>query len=172
MIALAEFPGAALMVEAARSARRRQIVVLESFTPYPVAELSKELPSNSGRIRIAMFVGGIFMAAAAYVLEYYSAVLGYPYNSGGRPFHAWPTFMLVPFATGILLASITGFIAFLAETGLPRLHHPLFAVEGFERASQDRFLLALAVPEGDEAKRQMFDWLRQAGATAIREVEA
>jgi Protein of unknown function (DUF3341) len=172
MIALAEFPDAGLMVEAARGARRRQIDVLESFTPYPVEELSKELPSNSGRIRIAMFIGGVFMAAAAYLLEYYSAVFAYPYNSGGRPFHAWPTFMLVPFATGILLASITGFVAFLAETGLPRLHHPFFAVEGFERASQDRFLLALAVPDGEDAKRRMLDWLREIGATAIREVDA
>ena len=90
-----------------------------------------------------MFVGGFAMAALAYGLEYFSAVIDYPFNGGGRPLDAWPAFMLVPFATGILAAAVAGFIALLTETGLPRLHDPLFAVEGFERASQDPFILAL-----------------------------
>jgi hypothetical protein len=46
----------------------------------------------------------------------------------------------------------------------------LFALDGFERASQDRFLLALARPEeGGEAQRTI-DWLHQAGALSVREV--
>lgn len=172
MMVLAEFAHAKMIVAAAHGAGRRHFRVIDSFTPYPIAELSEAVGSGSSRVRVAMFIGGIATAIFAYGLEYYSAVIAYLYNSGGRPFHAWPTFMLVPFATGILLASISGFVAFLAETGLPRLHHPLFAVEGFERASQDRFLLALAVPDGDDGKRCMFDWLREIGATGIREVDA
>ena len=70
-----------------------------------------------------MFIGGVAMAAAAYGLEYYSAVINYPYNSGGRPLDAWPAFMLVPFAIGILVAAIAGFATLLVECGLPRLHH-------------------------------------------------
>ena len=101
-----------------------------------------------------------------------SAVIDYPYNSGGRPLDAWPAFMLVPFATGILVAAIAGFAAFLIETGLPRLHDPLFAVEGFERASQDRFVLALERPD---ARRATAPRHRSCCATpapsAIREVE-
>ena len=59
-----------------------------------------------------MFIAGMLMAALAYGTEYYSAVIGYPYNSGGRPLDAWPAFMLVPFAIGILAAAIAGFITF------------------------------------------------------------
>jgi hypothetical protein len=60
----------------------------------------------------------------------------------------------------------------MAETGLPRLHHPLFTVEGFERTSQSRFLLAIEVVRfengpGDAEKR-----LRDAGALLVREIEA
>jgi ActD protein len=79
--------------------------------------------------------------------------------------------MLVPFATGILAASITGLIAFFYETGLPRLHHPLFAVEGFEYASQDRFWLMLAAPPGESDRQQATDLLRQSGALSVREVD-
>jgi hypothetical protein len=79
--------------------------------------------------------------------------------------------MLVPFATGILVAAITGLTAFLVECGLPRLHHALFAVEGFERATQDRFVLAIERPAGNDALRQALDFFRAGGATAMREVE-
>ena len=96
----------------------------------------------------------------------------YPFNAGGRPLNSWPTFMLVPFATGILGASIAGFIRFLLETGLPRLHFPVFAVEGIERASQDRFFLAIAAPPTDEERRAAAEQLRSAGAIEVHEVDS
>ena len=120
--------------------------LLDAFTPFPVEgmdELLDHAPkSHSGRhVHRRRGHGG-----AGVRHRIYSAVIDYPYNSGGRPLDAWPAFMLVPFATGILVAAICGFITFLLGAGLPRLHHPLFVVEGFERASQDRFILALARP--------------------------
>jgi len=56
-----------------------------------------------------MFAGGILIAAMALGGEYYTAVIDYPYNVGGRPLNSWPAVMLVPFATGILGATIAGF---------------------------------------------------------------
>ena len=111
------------------------------------------------------------MAALAYGLEYYSAVINYPYNSGGRPLDAWPAFMLVPFAVGILAAAIAGFIAFLWRAGCRGCIIPLFAVDGFERASQDRFFLAVERREPTIKFGAAIDFLRDAGATTIRELE-
>ena len=48
----------------------------------------------------------------------------------------------------MLAAALAGFVAFLVGSGLPRLHHPVFAAHGFERASQDRFFLAVADSRG------------------------
>ena len=169
-ILLAEFAHPRRMTVAARGAALRQLRILDAFTPFPVEELDGLLPPRPSRIRLVMLLGGLAVAALAYGTEYYSAVIDYPYNSGGRPLHSWPAFMLVPFALGILGATIAGLATFLIECGLPRLHHPVFALDGFERASQDRFLLALARPdEGGEAQRTI-DWLHQAGALSVREV--
>lgn len=118
-----------------------------------------------------MFLGGMIMAALAYGLEYYSAAVNYPYNSGGRPLNAWPAFMLVPFAIGILLAAVCGFAMFLFETGLPRLSNPLFGVEGFQRASQDRFLLAVELEENKDSRAVTADLLKTCGAISVREVD-
>jgi hypothetical protein len=168
---LAEFSDPARVLEAARRARAADLHPVDAFTPYPVEDLKEVLALRPDNVRVVMFVAGMAMAALAYGTEYYSAVINYPYNSGGRPFDAWPAFMLVPFAVGILAAAIAGFATFLITCGLPRLHHSLFIVEGFERASQDRFILALERPT-DDRLRQSIDFLRNAGATAIREVKS
>jgi Alternative complex III, ActD subunit len=168
---LVEFPDSRRFVEAARRARSARYRLVDAFTPFPVKGVHELLDHRPNHIRVAMFVAGVAMAALAYGTEYYSAVISYPYNTGGRPLDAWPAFMLVPFATGILVAAIAGFITFLLGCGLPRLHHSLFIVEGFERASQDRFFLAVTRPADGDEVRQTIEFFRGAGATAIREVE-
>lgn len=166
---LAEFSDSSRFVDAARRASARYHLV-DAFTPFPI-EAVDDLFKHRSRIRGSMFIGGIATAIFAYALEYFSAAIDYPYNSGGRPLNAWPAFMLVPFAVGILVAAIIGFTGFLIECGLPRLYHPLFVVEGFERASQDRFVLAIARPDDDENSHRAIEFLRGSGAAAIREVE-
>jgi hypothetical protein len=168
---LAEFSDQGRFVEAVRRAGSGRYRLVDAYTPFPVDDIVELLEHRRSHIRLAMFIGGVATAVLAYGVEYYSAAIDYPYNSGGRPFDAWPAFMLVPFAIGILVAAIAGFAAFLIETGLPRLHDPLFTVVGFERASQDRFVLALERPDADDDRRHAIDVLRGAGALTIREVQ-
>ena len=170
-VLLAEFSRARELVAGAQAAVRRNARVLDAFAPFPIEGMLELIGQRPSRIRVVMFIAGAAVAAMAYGGEFYTAVIDYQYNSGGRPLQSWPAFMLVPFATGILGASIAGLATFLAECGLPRLHHPLFDAAGFERATQDRFLLALASPEKDEEQEREIDLLRQTGATAVREVE-
>lgn len=167
----AEFADQVRFVDAARRACRAHYRLVDAHTPFPVEGLQELLEHRTSRIRSVMFIGGAAMAAAAYGLEYYSAVINYPYNSGGRPLDAWPAFMLVPFATGIFVAAICGFAAFLFEAGLPKLSDPRFAVDGFERASQDRFVLALELPHEADERQRAADFLKAVGATAVRELE-
>lgn len=169
---LAEFAHVRGLREAAETAIRRGYRLLDAFTPFPVESVIDRLDSRPSRVRIFMFGGGVLIAAMALGGEYYTAVFNYPYNAGGRPLNSWPAFMLVPFAIGILGAAVAGFVRFLFETGLPRLHFPLFAVEGTERASQDRFFLAIEAPETEGERREAMDSLRGAGAVEVREVSS
>src|SRR5215471_6077605 len=167
---LAEFAHANRLRDAAQAASRRGYKLVDAFTPFPVEGVAEMLDSRPSQVRVYMFAGGVLIAAMALGGEYYTAVINYPYNIGGRPLNSWPAFMLVPFATGILGATIAGFIRFLFETGLPRLHFPLFAVEGMERASEDRFFLAIEAPETEDERRNAVESLKGAGALMVREV--
>lgn len=170
-ILIAEFAEPEDMLSAAQQAKSAGDRLLDAFTPSQVDGMKELLGVNSTRMRAVMFAGGIAVALLAFGTEYYSAVFDYPINSGGRPLNSWPAFMMFPFAVGILGAAVSGFIALMADTGLPRLHHPLFAIEGFERANRDRFFLAIAPHEGKRTATSAQTRLRKAGALSVREIE-
>jgi hypothetical protein len=170
-VLLAEFRGAEALLDAARRAGTAGWHALDAFSPFAVEGLAEALGVARSHVRVVMFFGGVGIAAVAYGTEWYSAVIDYPINSGGRPLHSWPAFMLFPFAIGIFGAAIAGLIALCVETGLPRLHHRLFSVPGFERVSQNAFLLALDWPDNPDDAQRARDWLNAAGAVAIWEVK-
>src|SRR5437868_1055242 len=84
-------------------------------------------------------------------MQVYVIAISYPLNIGGRPIHSWPAFIPITFELTVLAAALTAFIAVFVVSGLPRLHHPLFGLPQFERASQDRFFLCI------EARDPAFD---------------
>jgi hypothetical protein len=169
MILLARFAHGDALAGAAHKARASGYRPADAFTPFPIDGLAETLETQPPHIRVAMFIGGAGVAALAYAVEWYRAVLDYPIDSGGRPLHSWPTFVLFPFAIGILAAAISGLIAFFWQSGLPRLHHPLFDADGFERVSQDAFLLAFTAPDKSDP-RKLRTLLRDAGALAVWEM--
>jgi hypothetical protein len=166
----AEFARGEALLEVARGSRSRQLRVIDAFTPVPVEGLAELLGARTP-IRFVMFAGGVAVAAVLYLIEWYSAVIDYPVNSGGRPLDSWPAFMLPPFATGIFGAALAGLITLFVTCGLPRLHDPLFAVDGFERATQDRFILLVARPESAAEREAAREWLSAGGAIRVWEAE-
>jgi hypothetical protein len=166
---LAEFADSGALLEAARGLKQKGQRVVDAFTPVPVEGLADLLGATSTRIRVVMFLGGVGVAALLYATEWYTAVINYPVNSGGRPLNSWIPFMLPPFATGIFAAAVAGLIALFVTTGLPQLHHPLFALEGFEKVTQDRFVLLLDLSQAAEEVEATRAWLSTHGALRIWE---
>lgn len=167
---IAEFPNPDALCAALRQVKKGGHHALDAFTPYPVKGLDAELDIRPSRIRYAMLAGGLAVAAFAFALQWYSAVVDYPLNSGGRPLNSWQVFLLVPFEVGVFAAALCGVVAFLRSCGLPRLHHPLFEISGFERATQDHFFLLVAAKQTNEAIGDLRKALEAAGATVVTEV--
>jgi len=168
---VADFRDAGDLTRAAQWAKSAGYPLADAFSPFPLDGMPELLGETSTRLRLWMFIGGMAVAALAYATEFWSAVYNYPIDSGGRPLNAWPAFMLFPFAVGIFGAALTGFIGLLVKCGLPRVHHPLFDINGFERVTQDRFMLALHAPQADGDKRTAVAWLKEAGADTVWELE-
>jgi hypothetical protein len=159
------------LMRAAQKAKAEGFPLEDTLTPFPVEGIDGVLSLEQANIRRPMAIAGFSAAAFAYGLEWYSAAIAYPYNSGGRPFNSWPVFLLFPFELGVLVAGITGFIAFLFHCGLPSPHHPLFDARGIERATSDHFFLALDASRQEDEKNRLRGILEAEGASSISEVE-
>jgi hypothetical protein len=109
-------------------------------------------------------------AVLGYAVQWYTNVVAYPLDIGGRPMHAAPVVLIATFEGAILGAGLATFIGFLVSVRLPRLWHPLFEVEAFDRASVDRYWLA--IEDDRKAPPDEFrDRLLALGAIHVRRVE-
>lgn len=146
---MAEFASGDALLAGIRALRDTGVSRFDAFTPYEVPGLQELLGVPRSRLTwIALFVGLAF-GGAAYLLQWWINVVDYPLDIGGRPYHSAPAFIPITFEMTVLFASATALISALVLGGLPQLWHPVFEVDGFERASIDRFWLA--VGRGDTA---------------------
>jgi hypothetical protein len=169
-VLLIAFPAPQPLLAAVERARAEGLQPLDAFTPYPVQGLSEALGQPPTGLPWLMLAGGVVVAALFYAMEWLSATRLYPFDQGGRPPDSWPAFIVATVEISVLAAALTGFVAMLFKAGLPRLHHPLFEHQAFERASQDQFLLAVALPEDAIAGGAARTMLFEAGAVWIEEV--
>jgi hypothetical protein len=169
---LAEFATAEqLLAAVARARMETRHAVLEAYSPVPVEGLVEALgPRKADRIPFWMLLGAIAGGAGTFALEWYAAVWDYPINVGGRPTGSWPAFLPPAIEMAVLGAAIFGVLAMLISNGLPRWHHPLFEVESFGRASNDRFFLLLRAIDPKFDPRRAREILQTLTPLTVREV--
>ncbi len=140
---LAEFDTPTHLVEAAQQARQHGYRKMDAYTPFPIEELTEALGLHQTRLPLIVLLGGILGGIGGYFLQYYTSVIDYPLNVGGRPFHSWPSFIPPTFETTVLCAAFAAVLGMLALNGLPQPHHPIFNAPRFALASRDRFFLCI-----------------------------
>jgi hypothetical protein len=155
---MAEFLTADEILEAARRAWQAGYREMDAYTPYSVEGLAPALGLKRTRIPSIVFCAGVVGAAAGFFMQYYTMSVDYTFNVGGRPYNSWPVFIPITFEVLVLVASLAAVLGMLFLNGLPRPHHPVFNVPGFERASQDRFFLCIeaADPKFDRDETAQF----------------
>ena len=140
---VAEFASDQLLVDAGRRARGAGYRYIDAYAPFSVEGLSDALGFRGDRVALITLVGGILGGIGAYFLQWYTAVIDYPINAGGRPLHSWPAFIPATFEMTVLGAALAAFFGMLILNGLPRLVHPIFNTPDFDLASRNRFFLCI-----------------------------
>jgi len=164
---MAEFDSPTDVVEAARATYDAGYRRINAYSPYPIEELSEAIGFHKTRLPLIVLIGGIVGALVGYGLQYYVAVIDYPLNVGGRPYHSWPSFIPITFETTILFAALSAVFGMLALNKLPQPYHPVFNVERFALATRDRFFLVI---EADDPKFDHEETTRFLASLSPREV--
>jgi hypothetical protein len=140
---LAEFADADALRAAIPHLIGHGYVAVDAFGPRPVEGLEEALRLPRPRLNWFVFPVALGMTLLGLGVQWFCNAWSYPLNVGGRPAFALPAFVPIMFESAVLFGSFAAFFGLLYVIGLPRLHHPLFDVEGFERASHDRYFLAV-----------------------------
>jgi hypothetical protein len=140
---IAEFETPKLLVEAVRKTREAGYYNIEIYTPFPIEELEEAPGLRWNWLSFSTLVGGCIGGGLIYFIQYFAAVVNYPINVGGRPYHSWPAFIPITVEVGILGAALGAVISMLVLNGLPRLTHPVFNVPAFDLATRNRFFLCI-----------------------------
>ena len=167
---LAQFAGATELLDAIDRLRDDGYRSLEAFAPFPLEGLDERLNFKRSPMPWIILAGGILGGASVYALEYWINLYAYPLNIGGRPLHSWPSFIPAAFEGTILFASLFAILGVILLCGLPRLHHPVFEIEAFKRASMDRFFLAVTSDDAKFDASTLNDRLKEIGASDVWEV--
>jgi len=140
---MAEFATADELLAAALRVRAIGYQHAEAYSPFPVEGLAEALGFERSRVPFVTFLGAVLGGAGGFFMQWYSAVVDYPLNIGGRPLNSWPMFVPVTFELAVLGGALAAVAAMLVGSGLPRLRHPVFGARDFDLATRNRFFLCL-----------------------------
>ena len=148
---MAEFDSADGLLAAARKVRDAGFTKFDAFSPFPIHGMGDAIGFRKRDNKVAPLVlgGGITGLLVGAGLQYWTSVIAYPLNIGGRPYNSWPMYVPPAFETTILFAAFAAVFGMLALNGLPQPYHPVFNAPRFHLASQDRFFLVI---EADDPK--------------------
>jgi Protein of unknown function (DUF3341) len=167
---MAEFASAEALLEATRRARAAGYERVEAYSPFPIEGLAEATGMRRNGVAPIVLAGGLAGGLGGYFVQWYSAVISYPINSGGRPAHSWPAFIPVTFELTVLVAALAGVVGMLLLNGLPKLYHPVFNVREFDLATRNRFFLCLRLRGTKFAPESARQFLRELQPLGIWDV--
>jgi len=168
---VAEFASAEELLVAAEKVSQEGYREVDAYTPFPVHGLSDALRFHDVKVPWFIICGGLCGGFFGFTLQWYTATIDYPLNVGGKPFNSLPSFFPVTFECTILFSALTALISMFALNGLPKPYHSIFNTPGFERASKDRFFLAIEKSDAKYDPEATRVFLASLSPLAVSEVE-
>ena len=116
---VAEFHDPGELTVAVKKAREEGYRKIDAYTPFPIEGVFEAMGLHHNVLPLLVLCGGIIGACAGIGLQYWTSVIAYPNNIGGRPLFSIPSFIPVTFECTILFAALTAVVGMLALNGLP-----------------------------------------------------
>ena len=166
---VATFSDAETLLHAVRALTREDFRIYDVYAPYPIHGLDAAMGVRRTRLPWVTFVVGCCALALALTFQFYTTVLDWPLNVGGKPDNSTLAFVPICFELTVLLSGLATVAAlFLRARLYPGKRESLFA----EGVTDDTFALVLRKSEEPFDIHSARKLLQESGANRIREREA
>ncbi len=168
---LAEFGSAEAIFRAAERIRDAGYSKWDTHTPFPVHGLDRAMGLKSSPLGWISLGGGLFGVSAGLALQGWASAIEYPIMISGKPFFSWQAFVPICFELMVLCAALGAIVGMLHLNRLPRLHHPLFASERFERVTDDKFFVSIEADDPKYNSTETAKFLKLLGASHVEHLD-
>lgn len=168
---LGEFDNVDRVVRAAQMVRRAGFTRWDVHTPFPIHGIDYAMGIKPTVLPWIVLAMGLFGLVGGLLLQWYVNAYDYQFIVSGKPFWSLPANIPVIFECTILCSAYTAVFAMLALNKLPMLYNPLFKIDRFKRATQDRFFVAIDASDPRFDERRVTEFLNKLGALAVERVE-
>jgi hypothetical protein len=155
-------------ISSLKSLQGKEFVIYDVFTPYPIHEVFHLLKRKS-RLPTAAYFFGLFAIISILAFLYFTSVLNWPINYGGKPFNSFPSFIVVTIILTIFTVTIASLAAFSARSKLfPGRENTIFD----DRATDDKFVIVVNTDSLDNSKSgQLVSLMQEEGAVEVYDKE-
>lgn len=165
-IVLGVFADDSNLLNATREARASGWKIVDAFTPYAVHGLDAAMGLRASRLPWVCFLAAITGAALKLWFEFWTSMVDWPLNVGGKPWNSLPAFVPVTFEVMVLSAGLTTVLVFLVLARLRPGKRPILAYQG---VTDDRFVLVLEETDARFDLASVRRLFAKYGAVAIEE---
>jgi len=168
---LAEFETVDDVVGAAEAVRKAGYLRWDVHTPFPIHGIDHAMGTRPTVLPWIVLCGGLFGLVGGLVLQWFCNAYDYPFLISGKPLWSLPANIPVIFELTVLCSALTAVFGMLALNRLPMLYNPLFRIDRFRRATDDRFFIFIDAsdPKFDDVRGTSL--LKEMGAFAVERVE-
>ena len=163
----AEFAGPADLYHAAEKVRDQGFRWWDCYTPYYVHGLDKAMGLRKSWVGLFTLLGGLSGLLGGFLLVTITSVWVYPMDTQGKPYFSLPGFVPILDLLMIILSTIATISGMTTLCLLPRLHHPLFEWDLFNRATHDKFFIVIEANDPKFNEKNTTELLRQLGGTNL-----
>lgn len=149
------------LLRAVRQARHETFRVYDVFTPFPVHGLDDAMGIRHTRLPKVTLIAGLTGLCCALLLQFYTNVLDWPLNVGGKPDNTTLAFIPISFELTVLFGGLATVGAFFLRT---RLYPGKQAWLVDPRVTDDTLALVLRTPSDAESEERARALLTSCGA--------
>lgn len=161
---VASFKDENLLIQALTRLKDNKVNILDVYGPFAKHDILKKITRES-RIPYASVLYGIFAIIGIFGLMYYTSVIDYPINYGGKPIFSFPPMVVVMFLFCILVTTILTTLTFHGRAMIfPG--KPANIID--PSVTDDTFFLVLDQNYNPE---EIKEWLKEEGADEVTEKE-
>jgi hypothetical protein len=163
---VATFSDAEHLVGAVRAARSKNFRIYDVYAPYPIHYLDEAMEIRRTRLPWITLFAGTFGLVSGLLLQFYTSVLDWPLNVGGKPDNSTLAFLPISFELTVLFGALATVAAFFLRTRLfPGKRERLVA----GGVTNDAFALVLRKRDASFDAALAYSVLEESGAAAIEE---